>query len=179
MGQYNRLGQRRAGGAWQWLIIGFFPGLLCGGLVVFLLLLAGVFNTFNSEPEIIEITQPPVYIAVTATPDPDATQVVQVITATPAPTEEVAQGAIVQATLTPFEVNTPVVVNTEAPEASSTAIVLSAGGDNDGASSEATPEQTQADSQAVVSNIPAELVALFLAIWYGLKVVSSSTVQTS
>lgn len=156
-GQYNRLGQRRAGGAWQWLIIGFFPGLLCGGLVVFVLLLTGIFNSFSSEPEFVEITQAPVYIAVTATPDPLATQVVQIITATPEPTEEAQTGAIVQATLTPFEVNTPFVVTTEESAASPTAIVL--GATDTGAQTVAEPT-TPVDTQTVTSNIPAELAGV-------------------
>lgn len=151
--QYNRLGQRRAGGAWQWLIIGFFPGLLCGGLVVFLLLLTGVFNGLSSEPEFIEITQAPVYIAVTATPDPFATQVVQVITATPEPTEEAQAGAIIPATLPPIETNAPVLLVTEEIVTDPTAVVMGA---TDTGAQTAVEPTAQVDTP-VESSIPAAL----------------------
>lgn len=55
---YGKIGGRRRGSsAWQWVIIGFFPGLLCGGLVVFLLVAGDVMNSFLSTPEPLEITR--------------------------------------------------------------------------------------------------------------------------
>lgn len=159
MGQYNRLGQRRASGAWQWLIIGFIPGILCGGLILFGLLLGGVLNGFGGEPETVVITSEPIRIVVTTTPDPLATSVVQVVTATSAPTEEAVDGAIVQPTLTPF--NTPVEVNSVVtePEESATPAVLTSTDDTNQAVIEPTT-QTQVDPVSNTSNIPAELAGV-------------------
>ena len=102
MGNYGRVGGRRRGNAaWQWLIIGFFPGLLCGGLVVFGLVLSGVLQGFASGPT---PTPPPpeqIVQVVTATVDstiPTATPLI--ITATSEPTEEVSDAVVVQETPT-------------------------------------------------------------------------------
>ncbi|GAB5492743.1 MAG: hypothetical protein Phog2KO_29580 [Phototrophicaceae bacterium] len=155
MGQYNRLGQRRASGAWQWLIIGFFPGLLCGGLVVFLLLFAGILNGFSSEPEQIEITSAPIRIVVTATNDPLATQVVQVITTTPEPTEEAQEGEILVPTLEPIatqvEVNSATQDETDEPTTLATLTPQ-------GSTTEQDPV-TPLQPQTVDSTIPIELAS--------------------
>ncbi len=157
MGQYNRLGQRRASGAWQWLVIGFIPGLLCGGLILFGLFASDVLNGFNSpqEPEV--ITSEPIRIVevVTATSDPLATAVVQVVTATSEPTEEAVEGAIVQPTLMPF--NTPVAVNANVTEvdASPTSAVLTA---PDSEAQSVVP--TNPIETASSSNVPEELVGV-------------------
>lgn len=76
MGQgYGRVGgRRRGGGAWQWMLIGFFPGIMCGGLVVFLLLLGGVFNALAPEPTPMVITE--------------VVEIREIITTTPLPTQE-------------------------------------------------------------------------------------------
>lgn len=89
MGQpYGR--KRRSSAAWQWLIIGFFPGLMCGGLIVFLLLLTGIFQGFGGEPQIVEVTSPPIVMVMSSTPDPLVSPEVMIITATPEPTSEAA-----------------------------------------------------------------------------------------
>lgn len=102
MGQnYNRINKRRGGGAWQWLVIGFFPGLLCGGLIVFLLLIFNVFDGFSGEPEIREVTREVQIVQVhTPTTDPNATPMVQIITATPEPTTE-QEAVVILPTATP------------------------------------------------------------------------------
>jgi formylglycine-generating enzyme required for sulfatase activity len=113
MGQNYPLNKRRGGGAWQWSIIGFLPGLLCGGVIVAGILISGVFGSFG-EPQVIEVTREiSVGIVVTATPDPNASPAVTIITATPEPTTEVAEGAITLPTETPFIPSTAVVLETE------------------------------------------------------------------
>lgn len=83
---YGKLGGRRRGsGAWQWIVIGFFPGLLCGGIILFALMLGGLFNNFGfaQEPTPLVETQI-VAMVVTATPDAGAaTNTPFIITATP------------------------------------------------------------------------------------------------
>ena len=159
MGQYKGLGQRRASGAWQWLVIGFFPGLLCGGLVIFLLLFSGVLGSFGSQPEPIEITSAPIRIVVTATTDPLATQVVQVVTATPEPTLEAEEGAVIAPTLEPIA--TQVEVNTEdateTPETEEVAVLSAPTTEGD---TSAEQPSSQAQAQTVDSSIPAELAPL-------------------
>jgi formylglycine-generating enzyme required for sulfatase activity len=104
MGQgYNRLGNRRRGAALQWIIIGFFPGLLCGGLVLLLLNLADVVD-FGGPPEILEVTRQvevQVVSVVTATPNPEATEQVVVVTATDEPANVSGSGVVVVASPTP------------------------------------------------------------------------------
>lgn len=102
MGQsYSRINKRRGGGAWQWLVIGFFPGLLCGGLIVFLFLIFNVFDGFSSEPETIEVTRLVERVEVhTPTSDPNASPEVIIITATAEPTTE-QEAAVVFPTATP------------------------------------------------------------------------------
>ncbi|MGJ3240025.1 MAG: SUMF1/EgtB/PvdO family nonheme iron enzyme [Anaerolineae bacterium] len=165
MGQYNRLGKRRASGAWQWLVIGFFPGILCGGLVVFLMLFF-TFDGFNSEPDVIEVTAPPVQIVevVTATPDPEATAEVQIITATPEPTEAIIDGEIEQPTLTPFSAeSTEVEINSASADTETeepTAAVLTNPNTQDNTD---TQPDTSAQGQSAPSNapnIPAELAGI-------------------
>lgn len=153
MGQYNRLGQRRASGAWQWLIIGFFPGLLCGGFVVFLLLFGGVLDGFSSQPELVEITSAPIRIVVTATVDPLATQVVQVVTATPDPDETVEVGEVIPATLPPVATEVSLIDDaTETPETVEVAVLGAP-------TTEGASAGDPVAAQSVTSNIPAELVA--------------------
>lgn len=104
MGQYGRVsgGRRRGNAAWQWLIIGFFPGLLCGGVVIFALALTGVLQGLTAGPT---PTPPPpqeVVLVVTATQDPNMpTNTPFVITSTAEPTTEVEDAVMVQASPTP------------------------------------------------------------------------------
>ncbi len=89
MGQYKSFSSRRRGGGFQWLLIGFFPGVLCGGLIVFGLLLAGVLQGFGAQPLPTYTPAPEIVLVVTATPDPNAPTITPfVITATPQPTQE-------------------------------------------------------------------------------------------
>lgn len=104
MGQgYGKIGgRRRGGGSFQWVIIGFFPGLLCGGLVVFLLVAGDVLSTFTSTPAPVEVTRV-VEVRVQVTPIPSDTPVPSA-TLTDAPamtTEPVAAAAIEVASATP------------------------------------------------------------------------------
>ncbi|MEL6526651.1 MAG: SUMF1/EgtB/PvdO family nonheme iron enzyme, partial [Chloroflexota bacterium] len=124
------------------LVVGFFPGLLCGSLIIFAMLFTGFLDGFSAQPEVIEITAPPVQIVqvVTSTPDPAATEAVMVVTATPdenavaqsettgdentdtgdeatsdtTDTQDTGTSAIVQPSLTPFTAaNTAVAVNSD------------------------------------------------------------------
>ncbi|MCS6836814.1 MAG: SUMF1/EgtB/PvdO family nonheme iron enzyme [Anaerolineae bacterium] len=98
---YGRPGVRRRSSGWQWMLIGFFPGLLCGGLVIFLLLLSGTLDSFRTAPTPIPVTPQTIMMIVTATPDPNApTSTPFVITATPEPTSA-DQGVILFPSPTP------------------------------------------------------------------------------
>jgi formylglycine-generating enzyme required for sulfatase activity len=92
---------RRGGGSWQWMLIGFLPGLLCGGLVIGILLVFDVVGNLGilEEPTpIVQTELVPVNVVVTTTP-----QAPQVITATPEPTsvEPTQASAIIVPTATP------------------------------------------------------------------------------
>lgn len=106
MGQgYNRLGTRRRSAAGQWILIGFFPGLLCGGLILLLLTLTDVVN-LGGAPDVVEVTRQVTQVVqvreiVTATPNPETTAEVVVVTATDAPAEASGSGVVVVASPTP------------------------------------------------------------------------------
>lgn len=116
--------QRRSGGggAWLWLLVGFLPGLLCGGLVIILLSISGVLGSFGPEPtpiyitEVVQIreiitTTPQEPLVVTATPEPSPTvdssvSVIEFPTTTPSPDPNslitpTTQAAAVLPSLTP------------------------------------------------------------------------------
>ncbi len=118
MGQgYNRLGSRRRSAAGQWIIIGFFPGLLCGGLILLLLSLTDVVDLAGA-PEVVEVTRQVTQVVqvreiVTATPNPEATPDVMVVTATDEPQEASGSGVVVVASPTPTI--DPAATTTEAP----------------------------------------------------------------
>jgi formylglycine-generating enzyme required for sulfatase activity len=85
---YGRIGakRRRRGGAWQWLIIGFFPGTLCGGALIFALLLSGLFDGFSlGADDAAPIVQTQVVrVVYSPTPDPNQPSSTPfVVTATP------------------------------------------------------------------------------------------------
>ncbi len=87
---YSKVGGRRGGNAaWQWIIIGFFPGLLCGGIVIFSLLIVGVVPGMSGSagtPMVVTSVVERVQI-ITPTPDPNMpTATAMIITATPEPT---------------------------------------------------------------------------------------------
>lgn len=127
MGNYGKIGGRRSrgSGAFQWLLIGFFPGLLCGGLVIFLLLLSGLGENFNfgAEPTPVVITEVvQIREIITTTP-----QEPMVVTATSEPTSDVPETSsivIPTATVPPTEAPdnavepTPEPTTTTAPSAS-------------------------------------------------------------
>lgn len=100
MGQgYGRISNRRRGsGAWQWMLIGFFPGLLCGGMVIFALSIGGLLDSlgFSATPTprvvttVIEVVQ-----VHTPTTDPNLPTITPfIITATPDPEQDVSAGSV-------------------------------------------------------------------------------------
>jgi formylglycine-generating enzyme required for sulfatase activity len=131
MTQYRNLGKRRGSGAWQWTIIGFFPGLLCGGIVIFALFLSGVLQGFNigASPTQIAVTQVVQEIVIVVTATTDASQPTTapvVITTTPQPDLTAEVAAVVTAvqfggptaTLTPETV--PLVTQSVTPAGGAT-----------------------------------------------------------
>lgn len=116
---YGKVGGRRRGsGSLQWVIIGFFPGLLCGGLVVFLLVAGDVLSSFTSTPDPVEVTRV-VEVRVEVTPIPSDTPVPsETATNAPAtPDEPVGAAAVTVASPTPTT-DPAVVVQATATEAS-------------------------------------------------------------
>ncbi len=77
-------GRRHRSAAWQWSLIGFIPGLFCGVIVMFAVLLEGTLPQYllpTTEPRIIER-----HVVMTATEDPNAPTIAPqfiVVTATP------------------------------------------------------------------------------------------------
>jgi len=147
MSQYNKVGgKRRGSGAWQWMIIGFFPGLLCGGLMIFALLLSGVLGSLAPAPTPIYITEVvQIREIITTTPEPPV-----IITATPEPTSEPMVVVSSPTPTTDPAVATSVTVQVEPTQSSQTSQALPA-----------TPTDAQA---AVVPqqtlNIPAQLAEI-------------------
>ncbi|MDQ7035217.1 MAG: SUMF1/EgtB/PvdO family nonheme iron enzyme [Anaerolineae bacterium] len=112
MGQHYVSGRRRGSGAFQWLIIGLFAGLMCGFFLFFILLATDTLPTLG-EPDVVTqvVTQEiRVVEVVTATPDPNITAevAVQVVTTTPEPTIE-TDAVVVPASATPIVVETEAV----------------------------------------------------------------------
>ncbi len=79
-------GRRHRSAAWQWSLIGFIPGLFCGLIAMFAVLLEGTLPQYllpTSEPQVIER-----HIIMTATDDPNAPTASPqfiIVTATPNP----------------------------------------------------------------------------------------------
>lgn len=65
---YGKLGRRRDSGRFQWLILGFLPGILCGGLTIFAALYFGPFDSLR-QPLPTYTVAPSVVQIVTATVD--------------------------------------------------------------------------------------------------------------
>lgn len=156
MGQpYGRINKRRSGAAWQWLVIGFFPGLLCGGLIIFVLLLNGIFKGIT-EPETVEVTREvQVVQVITTTPDLNASPIVQVITTTPEPTIE---ASLILPTATPVAViqdaaTAVVEATTELQATGVTDTGVSAQTVSTGASTSNVPEELQKVATGLV-NVP-------------------------
>ena len=86
MTQYSRSGARRGSGSWQWMILGFIPGILCGVITVAGVLASGIVNLESLQPP--QPTPTQVVIVVSPTLDPNQpTEAPIVITATPEPTD--------------------------------------------------------------------------------------------
>ena len=116
---YRAVGGRRSrSAAWQWLVIGFIPGLFCGLIAMFAVMLEGTLPRYllpTAEPRVIER-----HVVMTATPDPNAPTAMPqyiVVTATPgqgqaasapaAPSQSDASGIVsvqVQPTAAPTDV---------------------------------------------------------------------------
>ncbi len=115
-------GRRQRSSAWQWSLIGFIPGLFCGVIVMFAVLLEGTLPQYflpTTEPRVIERqvvmtatedpnapTVAPQYIVVTATADPAASgQVVTIAQPTPI---QAASNEIVSVQVQPTDVPTDI-----------------------------------------------------------------------
>jgi formylglycine-generating enzyme required for sulfatase activity len=117
MGQNYPLNKRRGGGAWQWMLIGFVPGFLCAATIAIVAVAGGFLGSFG-EPQVIEVTSEILVVnVVTATPNPEATEAVRIITTTPEPTTEPGDGEFVYPTETPQVANTAAVVSTQDSQA--------------------------------------------------------------
>lgn len=94
-------GRRHRSAAWQWILIGFIPGLLCGLIAMVAVLLEGTLPQYllpTPEPQIIEK-----HIVMTATEDPNApTTAPQVIVVTATPDAAVASQLVTVAEPTPL-----------------------------------------------------------------------------
>jgi formylglycine-generating enzyme required for sulfatase activity len=117
MGQnYGKLGKRRGSGGFQWFVLGFLPGILCGGSVIFAALFFGPLSdlreplpTYTPAPRIVEVVtatpdpaQPsPTPFVVTATPDTSAVVLAPSATPTPDPAVIATNTAATQIALTP------------------------------------------------------------------------------
>lgn len=117
MGQnYGKLGKRRSSGGFQWFVLGFLPGILCGGSVIFAALFFGPLGdlreplpTYTPAPRIVEVVtatpdpdQPsPTPFVVTATPDTSAVVLAPSATPTPDPAVIATDAAATESALTP------------------------------------------------------------------------------
>lgn len=103
---YGRLGggSRRGGsGSWQWVLLGFLPGILCGGLVLFALSLTNVLDlsSLSEQTPIVVTSSEQVVMVVTATDDPSQPTLAPiVITATPEPSTPTTVAVVVPSTPT-------------------------------------------------------------------------------
>lgn len=107
---YRAVGGRRSrSAAWQWCLIGFIPGLFCGLIAMFAVMLEGTLPQYllpTAEPRVIER-----HVVMTATDDPNAPTLAPqfiVVTATPHAASEPGSAAgiesvRVQPTIAPTE----------------------------------------------------------------------------
>jgi formylglycine-generating enzyme required for sulfatase activity len=93
------------------MLIGFFPGLLCGGILIFGLFLSGILEGFNlgqaATVEVTKLVEQIVQVVVTSTPDPN---------------QPTAEPQMVVVTATP-NLEAPI-VNLQPPTATSTSLAL-------------------------------------------------------
>jgi formylglycine-generating enzyme required for sulfatase activity len=130
MGQnYGKLGRRRGGnGRFQWVILGFLPGVLCGAFVIFAAVAFGPLSsltqplpTYTPAPSIVQIvtattdsSQPTnTAVVVTATSDPNAVMLAPSAT----PTTDAAAATSTSAAQTAIA-QTPVITDPNEVEAS-------------------------------------------------------------
>jgi len=117
---YGRLGGRRGGsGTWQWMLVGFLPGVLCGGIILFGLSFSGFLN-LGGLVEQTPVVQTQI-VAVVHTPTVDSNQPTItpfVITATPEPaTPTPAAAAVVPSTPTTLPASPAVQLQEITPDA--------------------------------------------------------------
>ncbi len=95
-------GRRRGSAAWQWSLIGFIPGLLCGLIAMSALMLEGTLPQYflpTPEPQVIEMR-----IVTTATEDPNApSPAPQFIVVTATPNADAAGQPVTIAEVTPLQ----------------------------------------------------------------------------
>lgn len=143
MGQnYGKLGGRRRNtGAFQWTLLGFLPGLLCGGLLIFTLVITGPLATLGPDPTPIFITEVvQIREIITTTPQDPV-----VVTATPgAPTSTPStapQSQLILPSSTPPGSITTTAQPTQAPAS-------------------AQPPTSDSTTTTTTSNIPPQLASL-------------------
>jgi len=160
---YGRPSVRRRSGGWQWMLIGFFPGLLCGGLVIFLLLLSGTLDSFRSAPTPLPVTPQTIMMIVTATPDPNQpTPTALVVTATPEPTSAEQAVVVFPSPTLQVDLQTEGIAQTLAPDLPPPTVAAAAsltppGG---GAAPQTGLVATPLAASAPTSAVPAPLVGL-------------------
>ena len=108
-------GRRHRSAAWQWIVIGFIPGLFCGLIAMLAVMLEGSLAPVllpTPEPQIIEVQ-----VIMTATEDPNAPTMAPqfiVVTASPAALGQAAPTQAASAELESVQVQ-PTAMPTDAP----------------------------------------------------------------
>lgn len=131
---YRRLGGRRnRGAAWQWGILGFIPGLVCGLTVMLAVMVEGTLPAYFLPTPQPQIVQQVVHVVMTATPAPiqqpvEPTPQALIITATPRPAPQIPPTNVpiaVQVQPTAFPTSPPTSIpQPTAPTVSAVADVL-------------------------------------------------------
>ncbi|NJR12813.1 SUMF1/EgtB/PvdO family nonheme iron enzyme [bacterium] len=182
MGQYGRIGKRRTGSAtWQWMLLGFFPGILCGGIVIFAMFASGALNSFSTTTAaaptqvVIQVDKVQTQIVVvTATPDPNTTAAPVAAQQTSGPLSTVNAAAIGLPSATPLTMLTPMPSGTVVvggstpsglPNASAVELTASAG---------INPVPTVSSAQAAVPTESGALAA-FRSVASGLVTIPGGT----
>ena len=130
-------GRRNRSAAWQWGLLGFIPGLLCGFIIMVGVILQGSVLEYLSPPATPQIVTTIVKIVLSPTVDANAPTITPfVVTATPDP------DAIAQA------VDQPTAVSTEADSVEQPTTV-------DSVAVESSPTPTLAAPTAVPTEVPA------------------------
>lgn len=145
MGQnYGKLGRRRGSGSVQWFVLGFLPGILCGGFVIFAALYFGPFAslreplpTYTPAPSIVQVVTAtadaalptPAPLVVTATVNATSASVILAPTSTPTtdPTAAAANATQTQIALTPGLTNPNQLEGVLSPDVPQPTIALAGG----------------------------------------------------